>query len=117
MPPAGQPVLGKPGAAQAQGAAGQVGQLLGVSQDAKTGVIGEEVTAAGQLLLGPAHPRIPRAQVTGGRRPAQQRQPSALILGHVAEMLSHQRGILQVMMGRDELVPPRTFLGRDEPNH
>ena len=75
------------------------------------------MTAASQLLVGPAHPGIPRTQVAGGSRPAQQRQPNALILRHVTQMLSHHRGIFQVVTGRDDLVPLRSLPGPDQPKH
>jgi hypothetical protein len=47
--------------------------------------------------------------MSGRGTPAQQRQPGALIVGHVTEVLADQRGILQILKGGDLGVPPRAF--------
>ena len=59
---------------------------MGVGQDAEAGIVGQQMTAAGELCFRPADPGITRAQVLAGA-PAQQRQPFALILDDIAEML------------------------------
>ncbi len=93
MRPAGQPVGGEPGAAQGQRARSQIGQLLRVGQNAEAGVVGQQRAAGGQERVRPADPGIARTQVPGGRAPAQQGQPSALLLGDVTEMFTDEGGV------------------------
>ena len=73
MLPVRQPIIGKPRTAQGQGASGQIRQLVGVGQNAKAGIVGQQMAATGQLFLRPADPGIARAQVSGRGTPAEQR--------------------------------------------
>ena len=66
------------------------------------------------MLLGPADPSVARAQMPGRGAPAQQRQPTALIFGHLPELLAHHRGVLKIMLGADQRIPARLFLLGDQ---
>ena len=95
MAPAGLPVFGEAGTAEAERARGQIGQWMGIGQDDAAGVMGQKMAAARARVVGPAEPSIAGTQVPGRSAPAQQGQPGALECGDGAEVLADERGVLQ----------------------
>ena len=63
--------------------------------------------------------RVQPIQASRGRgwgqgTPAQQRQPTALIFGHLPELLAHHCGVLKIMLDTDQRIPPKPFLLGDQ---
>jgi hypothetical protein len=82
----------------------------------KPGVVGHQRQTSSSLIVIPANPLVARSNVAGRRRPAQQRQPLALILDHVTQTLARQFRILEIVVLEDQLVPSFLFLRRHQPH-
>jgi hypothetical protein len=78
---------------------------VAVGQQDEPAVLSREMAAGSQLGLGPAQPLFAGPEMKGGGAPAQQEQPAALVLGHVAELGADQLGVLEIVMSDDELIP------------
>ena len=72
--------------------------------------------ASASLIIVPTNPSIPGAYMISRRGPAQQRQPLSPIFNHITQSLTHQIGILQVVMLADQLVLAGLFLGSHLPH-
>src|SRR6266851_1802131 len=109
-----QPIVGKPLLTQTERSTAQVGQLSTVNQNQEAAILGAKGQAAAALILLPTEPMIPRGQMPSRSTPAQQGQPLVAIYGHITELLSDKRGIVQVMMFTDQLIPTGLFLWKEQ---
>ena len=111
-----QPIGRKPGTAQTQRPAREIGELLALGQDQAAAVLGQELPAGGALGGRPTQPGIAGLEMKGWSAPAQQNQPLALVLGDVTELLADELRVLEVMALGDQRIPAVGFGGGDEPD-
>ena len=113
-PQLSRPILGEPAGAKGARARAQIGQLLPVREDAVTGVVGQEMAAALELIVRPADPLSARGQMAGGGAPADPGQPLALVFDPIPEVFAHEGGLAQAVLLGDPFVPSGQFVLADE---
>src|SRR5579863_1770653 len=78
---------------------------MGVGQDEKAAIVGDEVKALILQERGPADKTVSRPALEGRRRPAKQGKPLSGALGHIAQRLPHEAREAQVVMPAHQLFP------------
>src|SRR5579863_8304672 len=78
---------------------------MGMGQDEKAAVVGDEVKALILQEWGPADKTVSRPALEGRRRPAKQGKPLSGALGHIAQRLPHPVREAQVVMPAHQLFP------------
>src|SRR5579863_9822957 len=89
---------------------------MGMGQDEKAAVVGDEVKALILQEWGPADKTVSRPALEGRRRPAKQGKPLSGALGHIAQRLPHPVREAQVVMPAHQLFPSLPLPRENRPN-
>jgi len=89
---------------------------MGVGQDEKAAIVGDEVKALILQERGPTDKTVSRPALEGRRMPAKQGKPLSSALGHIAQRLPHQAREAQVVMLAHQLFPALPLPRENRPN-
>ena len=89
---------------------------MGMGQDEKAAVVGDELKALILQERGPADKTVSRPALEGRRRPAKQGKPLSGALGHIAQRLPHPVREAQVVMPAHQLFPSLPLPRENRPN-
>lgn len=117
MTEGGTPILAKAAQIERQDAGSEVG-AVGVGQDQKAGIVGDQMQALGAQQRRPTDPAITRTTAQRRRLLADQRQPLIAAMGDIAQLSPHEAAKAQVVVTIRQGIPPRPLvrLGGSHPN-
>ena len=90
-------VGGQAAQTQPEDTRGQIGKALALGQDEEAAVVDDQAQTARALTRTPAKPRFARLEMKRCGAESDEGNPLTVELGHVAQRLAQQQGLMQIM--------------------